>query len=254
VREGEGELEAAVRRAVEDSAPSCSENADGEMSSESKSGISDVDEVMGDGDDGPGSRRLSLPPAFQRLGMEAEPKWMAGNPQYKNRKKRGVKSSREDELQRGRSVGTGLGHSARYGSLSLSQERFRGTEEYHEDRPNAPDMFMMQARGDLVPGDDVAWRHRQPRFGGNGMSSLAGDPRFMPAMDGMMRQGHHKARRQEEIHRHTFYVHDSQTLVCPLDTTSRPSLRHNDTNLRSNPRSSNPQKSAPSTNPQRLGE
>jgi transcription factor STE12 len=207
-REGEGELEAAVRRAVEEGAASGGEATDGEsgaMTSESESGVSDVDEVMGDGDES--SRKQNFPHALQRFGMEVGPTWMAGNPQYKNRKKRGLKNPREDELQRGRSVGAGLGHSARFGSLSLSRERLPGTEEYLEEL-NSADMFMMHGRGDLVPGDDVAWRQRQPRFGGNGMPVLSSDPRFMPSMDenSMMRSGHHKTRSQghEELHRHTF--------------------------------------------------
>lgn len=206
-REGEGELEAAVRRAVEEGVASGGEAAEGEsgaVTSESESGVSDVDEVMADGDDS--SRRQSFPPALQRFGMDVGPTWMAGNPQYKNRKKRGLKSSREDDLHRGRSVGANLGHPTRYGSLSLSRERLSGAEEYLEEGLSSADVFMMQGRGDVIPGDDVAWQQRQSRFGGNGMSGLPGDARFMSGIDdgGMMRPGHHKARSQghEELHRH----------------------------------------------------
>ncbi|GLB44294.1 putative STE like transcription factor [Lyophyllum shimeji] len=209
-REGEGELEAAVRIIEEGSripagGAGTEEGGDASVSvsATDDSEVSDADEVMGgtDGDD----RRKSLPPALQgTIGLGSS--WIGGNPTYKLRKKKGTKN-REEE-QRGRSASAGLGE--RYASLSLSRER---GDDYaaSADSVSAADMFLMQARGELVPGDGVLRKPRptQPIGEVGVYYSEGGQPqtqaqRFLSGGTADALRGHQRGRSHEQLHRHTY--------------------------------------------------
>lgn len=229
-RDGEGELEAAVRRAVEEGAampgPGATTGAGtgdidvdvGDTTEESEGGVSDVDDMMGvtDGEDGVGRRKSSIPPALQGtigLGMGPGTAWIGGNPEYKQRKKKGTKNSKDDG--RGRSASAGMG-GGRYGSVSVSRERGGAggmMEEFgpgavEGDAVSAADMFRMQARGELVPADGVVRKPRpQPNIGEVGVyyndarTGMPGQPqRFMPGpgADGVQR-GHQRGRSYEGV-------------------------------------------------------
>jgi transcription factor STE12 len=192
-RDGEGELEAAVRRAVEDGAgqpaPATTGAGTGDIEvnggdaiEESESGVSDVDDMMGvtDGEEySAAARRKSMPAALQGtigLGMGPGGAWIGGNPAYKQRKKKGTKNSKDDERGRSSSAGMGGSGGGRYGSVSVSRERMGSgggmMEEFgpgsvaEGDGVSAADLFHMQARGQLVPADGVVRKPRpQPRIG-----------------------------------------------------------------------------------------
>ncbi|KAF9468386.1 hypothetical protein BDZ94DRAFT_1209448 [Collybia nuda] len=233
-RDGEGELEAAVRRAVEEGgvigAPGTGDiEVDGaDATEESESGVSDVDDMMGgpDGEDAAGRRKNGIPPALQGtigLGMGPGTAWIEGNPAYKQRKKKG-KNSKDDE--RGRSASMGVSGGGRYDSVSVSRERMGSGSMREEfgpggsgnegDAVSAADMFMMQARGELVPADGVVRKARpQPNIGEVGVyytddarASISGPTQgYMsgPAGDGVQR-GHQRGRSYEGgiQHRNTY--------------------------------------------------
>lgn len=138
VKEGEGELETAVRMIEETSRmnPLVSGSEDQHSSDvsapeDSDASASDADEVMADGDRG-------NPAALHAIGLGSS--WLGGSSTYKVRKK-GPK--REDE-KRGRSALLGDTHK-RYESLSLSRER----RDVFPESVDAAEMFYRQANGEL---------------------------------------------------------------------------------------------------------
>ncbi|KAG6910453.1 hypothetical protein DXG01_010378 [Tephrocybe rancida] len=195
-REGEGELEAAVRIVEEGSrmhpAGPRGDEHNGDASATDESDVSDADDAMGE-DDAPRGN----PAALQAIGLAGA--WIGGSAGYKVRKK----GPKRDEEKRGRSI-LGDAH-RRYGSLSLSRER--GDDYAGGDAVSAADMFFMQARGELGPADRKA-RPNQP-VGEVGLYySEGGQPqtqaqRFLAAPGGGMR-GHHRGKSQEQLHRHTY--------------------------------------------------
>ncbi|KAG6860903.1 hypothetical protein C0995_006157 [Termitomyces sp. Mi166 len=187
VREGEGELETAVRMIEENSrmhpmVPGGEEqhhNGDISTTDESDASASDADEVMGDADRG-------NPAALQAIGIGSS--WLVGSSSYKVRKK----GPKRDDEKRGRSI---LGDThGRMGSLSLSRERgdsFPGSESV-----SAADMFMMQARGELSSGD------RKPSTGL--YYNEAGQPRSQTFRYPPLGSGLPRPRSQDPRHRHTY--------------------------------------------------
>ncbi|KAF8147834.1 hypothetical protein B0H34DRAFT_833963 [Crassisporium funariophilum] len=218
-REGEGELEAAVRRAVEEGNGDAGEGAgqgqgyasegedagasgDVNMTDESE-GMSEVDDAMLGGDDDPSRRkRLSgAPPGgTAALGPNGQQFFklfslFEGSPTYKQRRKKGARPSSglrkgsedyPEDYERGRSL-LGSDAASRYSqgsNPSQSRERRRrpgipapmhssmmdefgpGSTSGSEygggaagtgggEPISAAEMFLKQARGELVPGDGV---------------------------------------------------------------------------------------------------
>ncbi|KAG6831377.1 hypothetical protein H0H87_005307 [Tephrocybe sp. NHM501043] len=194
-REGEGELEAAVRIIEEGSRlhPPTGPRGDdhGDASATEDSETSDADEVMGESEDAPRGN----PAALQAIGLGGA--WIGGSAGYKVRKK-GPK--REDE-KRGRSVLSET--QRRYGSLSLSRER--GEDYPGRDPVSAADMFLMQARGEL--GEAARKARPNPPVGEVGLYYSEGGPqtqaqRFLATPGGGIL--HSRTRSQEQLHRHTY--------------------------------------------------
>ncbi|KAG5638830.1 hypothetical protein H0H81_009601 [Sphagnurus paluster] len=237
-RDGEGELEAAVRIIEEGvSAPTTvpSNHEDGDASATEESEISDADEVMGsvDGED----RRRSLPPALQgTIGLGSS--WIAGNPGYKIRKKKGPK--KEDDGPRGRSTSMGIGE--RYGSLSLSRERVGdgyGFSSGGADTVSAADMFVMQAHGELGDGI-VRKRSTQPTGEAGLYYNEGGQPqtqaqRFLSSTPGGgILRGHHRGRSHEQPHRHTYpLAPPPATTVAAMSAGYNPSFAQQQAQLHS---------------------
>jgi len=219
VREGEGELEAAVRRVVSEGSSAASgpggsasngkPGANGSMGegSQSEDGGEDSlmgddtgtsseadDAVMGDDDGSRGSRRRPSGPAALQgpNGQQFLPFFsiFEGSPTYKQRRKKGASSATKlrkgseeyaEEHERGRRMGdSASAASGRYSSHSLSQSRDSlDRRSYHGNHPHMPshpsmmdefapgteppaesalsaaEMFLKQARGELVPADGV---------------------------------------------------------------------------------------------------
>ena len=149
VREGEGELEVAVRRLEEDTGGAEDVTADPESE-----GPSDVDDAMTGGDDG---ARVSGSVGNQFFGFPL----FEGSSTYKQRRKKGAsvggsgalpkprKDSEEWERGRGRD---------RYPSSSagnsVSRERqsqFGSLRAQSDAAMSAAEMFLKQARGEMVP-------------------------------------------------------------------------------------------------------
>ncbi|KAF8172293.1 STE12-like C2H2 type Zn-finger transcription factor [Pholiota molesta] len=219
-REGEGELEAAVRRIEEGggggggsgepaAVPPHAHGADAGGASDAGEGMDesadDADDPM-TGDEGRRRRsqsRGAAPPAApgQQLFLAAVSQ---GSPNYKLRRKKGTKAasglrkgSEEygagDEYEggggsaRGRSSAAAAGGSAARFSSSLSRERPAHPSMRHEFAPHsraeqarraaeagmalsAADMFLKQARGELLPGDGVVPKPKPPPH------TLVGEP------------------------------------------------------------------------------
>ncbi|KAG6865055.1 hypothetical protein C0991_005415 [Blastosporella zonata] len=195
-RDGEGELETAVRMIEEGSrmhpAGTRGDEHNGDVSATDESDASDADEVMGDADDASRSNPANL----QAIGLGGA--WIGGSAGYKVRKK----GPKRDEEKRGRSI-IGDTH-RRYGSLSLSRER---EEDYvGGDAVSAADMFFMQARGELASGDGKT--RPNGSIGEGGMYYGEGQPqtqaqRFLAAPAGGMNV---RGRSQEQLHRHTYPI------------------------------------------------
>ncbi|KAG5642657.1 hypothetical protein DXG03_002369 [Asterophora parasitica] len=190
-REGEGELEAAVRIIEEGSRNSTDDGGDASAAEDSE--LSDADEVMGVAS-GSDNRRRSLPPALQgTIGVSS---WIGGAQGYKERKKK-------EPRERGRPTSMLAEHGKRYGSLSVSRER--DGEEY--ESASAADLFLMQANGELALGDGTVRRPRTTRPTGDVALYYAeeGPPqtqaqRFLSVSGG----GLHRGRSHEQLHRHTY--------------------------------------------------
>ncbi|CAA7263981.1 unnamed protein product [Cyclocybe aegerita] len=191
-REGEGELETAIRIAERSKD---AEGADGGDSAMDESDASEVDDAMSGGDEGkrrpssganalPGSQYLNLFTLFE------------GSPTYKQRRKKVNKSSAlsksgdeyGDEYDRGRSMDPS---SIRYSSQSRERRHLplpRHPSMMDEFGPNsesantsevmsAADMFLKQARGELVPADGVVRKPKpQPIVGDVGVFYSEGAP------------------------------------------------------------------------------
>ncbi|KAG6879578.1 hypothetical protein C0992_001192 [Termitomyces sp. T32_za158] len=190
VREGEGELETAVRMIEETSrinplVPGDDQHSgDVSCADESDASASDADDMMADSD-------RSNPAALIGIGSS----WLGGSSTYKVRKK-GPK--REDE-KRGRSVLLG-DSSKRYESLSLSRER----RDAFPESVDAAEMFYRQA--DLSA-------DRKPSLGS--YINAAGPPPPPQAARYLTTDAsHQRARSQERHHRHTL------PLVSPPSTTA----------------------------------
>ncbi|KAF5378534.1 hypothetical protein D9615_007191 [Tricholomella constricta] len=211
-REGEGELEAAVRIIEEGSRTSTADDG-GNASGADDSETSDAGEVMGVGEGD--NRRHSLPPALQgTIGMGSS--WIIGNPDYKIRKKKEMK-------ERGRPMSTGGGEHKRYGSLSVSRERMG--DEYPSntaDSVSAADLFVMQAHGELVSGDGVVRKPRPTQpigevglyYSDGGQLQTQGQ-RFPSMPGGDMMRGHHRGRSHEQPHRHTYPLAPPPATAAP---------------------------------------
>ncbi|TFK66844.1 hypothetical protein BDN72DRAFT_859576 [Pluteus cervinus] len=228
--EGEGEFEAAVRRAIEEGGgnPDLS-GMDGTNSgagTEDSEGISDVDDSMG----------MNVNPA---TGMEEDTKrptgpsanvlsmftLFEGSPTYKQRRKKSAKvpsglsaSSlpRKDSLDdpRGRYLERGRGYpSDRLShSVSVSRERMLGLPgglvdefgnaiSHHGDGLNAVDMFLKQARGELNPADRVDVKPR-PQSSLGEVSGYYAEP--MSYGNGMIAHQIQRTRSHDDLHRHTY--------------------------------------------------
>ena len=216
-REGESELETAVRRATEDGTPSTeghesgAEIGDSAMIDDSEN---EVDDAMGaDTDDSTNVARKRLGPNGPHLLFTGS--LFEGSPTYKQRRKKGSKLSsglrkgsedfQDPEYERGRSMG-GASGSGRFASLSRERrvipppmhssmmEEFApnpaADQARHNEAMSAADIFHKQARGELVPGDGVIRKPKpQPIVGEVGVFYSEGAP--PPPGQRLSQQGMH---------------------------------------------------------------
>ncbi|KAG5352508.1 hypothetical protein C0989_001993 [Termitomyces sp. Mn162] len=208
VRDGEGELETALRIFEESSRMNPSvpgeeqRNGDVSTAEESDTSVSDADEMMADVE-----RRN--PPALQTIGLGSS--WLGGASTYKVRRK----GAHKDE-KRGRNI---LGDAHRkYENLSHSRERdnaFLGDQSV-----SAADMFYLQADGELPAADG----HRKPNVGPY-YSAPAGQPQLQGTRLSTTGTGHQRTRSQDRYHRHTVpLVAPPATTASTLTTGYTPSL------------------------------
>ncbi|TFK37282.1 hypothetical protein BDQ12DRAFT_667209 [Crucibulum laeve] len=250
-REGEGELEAAVRRATEE----------GQMDSDSNNGMQDdmegveggttgESEMSDAGDDeqvDPVARQKKLSALQGANGMFVS--LPGGSPSYKQRKKKGSKASGlrkgsedYDERGRGRSVGGGGGD--RYSSVSASRERIPRPmhtsmlEEFGENgylarvekEPTAAELFRKQAAGELLPGTGVPKKQREQAVVGEvGVFYSGGGPAApvptQPISYAALQQPsmHHRGRSHDEGHRNAYAGSAaSGSMSAGYNTTSFP--------------------------------
>ncbi|KAG6830924.1 hypothetical protein H0H92_013852 [Tricholoma furcatifolium] len=205
VREGEGELESAVR-IIERTRRASEEyrDRDGNAADESDTSPSgDEDDVMsgGDGESGAGAGTGTGSAALQAMGLGNS--WISGSSTYKVRKKGPKRDDERERERRGRSI-LGDAH-RRYGSLSLSRERAGGGDEYPGSGPgagadalSAADMFRMQAHGEQVAMDGSGKARPSSAYYGEPHPQTQAQ-RFLHA-PGTVPRG----RSQEVLHRHTY--------------------------------------------------
>ncbi|PPQ71846.1 hypothetical protein CVT24_006938 [Panaeolus cyanescens] len=213
-RDGEGELEAAVRLNEEQG----SESGDGDVMMTDESDASEVDDPMASGDDSRRRTKKRTQSASNGAQFLQLFSLFEGSSTYKQRRKKGTKSHRPsglrtgsedfpDDYERGRQNSMADGSSSRYSSMSRERNAAPLPLPIHpsmmdEFGPNsvteqcrqsemvtAADMFIKQARGELVPGDGIVRKPKpQPIVGDVGVFYSQGGP---PTEGGIEHVGGH---------------------------------------------------------------
>jgi transcription factor STE12 len=255
-RDGEGELEAAVRRADEAAGLSGGDVADGYgsgdggSSSRTSSSMDEMTLIKGNGDDefNNNNNNNKLPPALQgpNTAFYSMFSLFEGSPTYKQRRKKLTRSSRKTSDGRSRSDSEDFAR--RQGEGVIDMGIGYGPSD---SGMSAADMFVAQAKGELGsanPSERQRERQRRGVGAGSRGSSFSDTPLQQHPLAGVQGGGGLDA-----MHHHHHHHHQQQHLPSaspplpyPLSRSS-PEQRHN-----SFPMSSPSQNQFPSARPHAL--